>query len=56
MTSGESQSELSKVSNRQNDWVWANSSSEVPTVTTVKQPLKILVLDMMSYRGLSELQ
>ena len=33
---------------RQNDGVWARSSSHVPVVETVKQPLKILVWGLIS--------
>ena len=47
--------EICQVPNRQNYRVRAHSSSQVPVVETVKQPLKILVWGMMSYRGLSDL-
>ena len=46
-------SELYYPLNRQNS-VWAHSS-KVPPTETVKQPLKIIVWEMMSYRGLSDL-
>lgn len=51
----ESPFELYHPPNRQNDRVWAHCSSEVPPTETVKQPLKIMVWGMMSYRGLSDL-
>ncbi|XP_043229039.1 uncharacterized protein LOC122385098 [Amphibalanus amphitrite] len=38
-----------------NDRVWAQNSSEVPVIETVKQPGKVLVWGMMSFRGLSDL-
>ena len=53
--SDESPFELFHPPNRQNDRVWAHHSSEVPPTETVKQPLKIMVWGMMSYRGLSDL-
>ena len=53
--SDESPFELYHPPNRQNDRVWAHHSSEVPPTETVKQPLKIMVWGMMSYRGLSDL-
>lgn len=53
--SDESPFEIFQAPNRQNDRVWAHNSSQVPVVETVKQPLKILVWGMMSYRGLSDL-
>ena len=48
--------ELFQVPNRQDDRVRTNSSSDVPTFQTVKQPMRRLVWGMMSYRDLSELQ
>lgn len=53
--SDESPFELFQEPNRQNDRVYAHNSREVPVIETVKQPLKIIVWGMMSYRGLSEL-
>ena len=53
--SDESPFELYHPPNRQNDRVWAHSSSEVPIIETVKQPLKVMFWGMMSFRGLSDL-
>ena len=53
--SDESPFELFHPPNRQNDRVWAQNSSEVPVIETVKQPGKVLVWGMMSFRGLSDL-
>ena len=53
--SDESPFELSHPPNRHNDRVWAVSSSNVPTVSTVKHPAKIHVWGMFSYRALSRL-
>ena len=53
--SDESPFELYHPPNRQNDRVWAHDSSEVPVTETVKQPVKIMVWGMMSFRGLSDL-
>jgi len=52
----ESPFELFHLPNRQNDRVLAHQSAEAPPTETVKQPLKIMVWGMMSYRGLSDLQ
>ena len=51
----ESPFELFHPPNRQNNRVWAHRPSEVPPTETVRQPLKIMVWGMMSYRGLSDL-
>ena len=53
--SDESPFELYHPPNRQNDRVWASTSSEVPISHTVKQPTKVMVWGMMSFRGLSDL-
>ena len=53
--SDESPFELFHPPNRQNDRVWAASSSDVPTVPSVKHPAKIHVWGMFSYRALSQL-
>ena len=53
--SDESPFELFHPPNRHNDRVWAASSSDVPTVPSVKRPAKIHVWGMFSYRALSQL-
>ena len=53
--SDESAFELYHPPNRHNDRVWAASTSEVPTVSTVKHPTKVHVWGMMSHRAVSQL-
>ena len=40
---------------RQNDRVWTPDAASVPTAPSVKFPAKLMVCEMMSHQGLSEL-
>ena len=51
----ESLFELFHSSNTQNDRIWAHSTQDVLPRETIKNPPKIMVWSMMSYRGLSDL-
>ncbi|KAI6655736.1 Transposable element Tcb1 transposase [Oopsacas minuta] len=53
--SDESSFEVFHTPNKQNDRVWAKSSSNVPPTEKVKFPGKIMVWGVMSYRALSHL-
>ena len=53
--SSESPFELFHLPNRDNDRVWEASSSDVPTVPSVKHPANIHVWGMFNCRALSQL-
>ena len=53
--SDESPYELFHPSSAQNDRVWSTDSSKVPPREVIKNPPKVMVWAIMSYRGLSEL-
>ena len=55
MWSDESPFQLFAPPNRQNDWVWSRSSTDVQPYKSVKFPAKIQVWGMMSHQSLSEL-